>query len=200
MLARRHWLIVAGAGCVMVLLLVVGVYAAKPRVSENASAGPLPTAPAQQASIGAGVPVRLKIPAIGVDAPIDAMGLTDAGDMASPSGGRETGWYKNGPHPGNEGSAVIAGHYGQWQNGEGSVFDKLHTLKPGDKVYVVDQGGVTRAFTVREARLFGRDDEASSVFISSDRAAHLNLITCQGEWNAKDETYADRLVVFADLE
>lgn len=146
------------------------------------------------------LPLQLSIPKINVDAAVVAVGITKDGAMEAPSGGRNVGWYKFGVHPGDNGSAVIAGHYGPWKNGEGSVFDNLSKLKKGDKLYVEDEKGVTITFVVRELRIYGPKDDASDVFSSSDGKAHLNLITCGGVWNKIKKSYPDRLVVFTDKE
>lgn len=111
----------------------------------------------------------------------------------------ETAWYKLGPKPGEKGSAVIAGHYG-WANGQGAVFNELHTLQPGDKVSVYDKNGPTLTFIVRETRNYRPDDDATEVFRSTGEKARLNLITCGGSWDYHRQTYSDRLVVFSDLE
>jgi LPXTG-site transpeptidase (sortase) family protein len=160
----------------------------------------MPIAAPQEQHVLAGVPVSLMIPGIGVDAPVDQMGIMPNGDMEAPTGAVHTGWYKLGPHPGNVGSAVIAGHFGRWKNGDPSVFDNLHTLKPGDKVMIRDDAGATTTFVVRASRTFGRDDDAKTIFTSNDGKAHLNLITCQGKWNESRKTYSDRLVVFTDKQ
>lgn len=176
---------------------------ALPRQAEShpVAASALPVAAPRHADAAtATMPARLKVPAVGIDAPVTAVGLTSDGDMQAPSGAHDTAWYKFGSYPGNGGTAVIAGHYGRWQNGDSSVFDPLNTLKAGDKLYVLDVHGTTSSFTVRTTRLFGKDDDARSVFTSPDTKAHLNLITCQGTWNVATKTYADRLVVFADLD
>jgi LPXTG-site transpeptidase (sortase) family protein len=192
----RWWFVTAS--CVM-LLVVAEVAIVMPRQVES---HPMeaPAAPAQHPANTAAVPVRLKVPAAGVDAPVIAVGLASNGDMQAPSGAHDTAWYKLGPYPGNAGTAVIAGHHGRWQNGDGSVFDSLHDLKAGAKLYTLDQKGHTSSFTVRGSRLFGRDDDARAVFTSPDTKAHLNLITCQGVWNTEAKTYTDRLVVFSDLD
>lgn len=143
-------------------------------------------------------PVRLKIPKLAVDAPIDPMGLTPAGDMEAPVGPHAVGWFKFGSHPGASGNAVIAGHYGQWKNGEGSVFDNLHSLSKGDTIYTEDERGAAVAFVVRDSRVYKPDQPAADVFFSNDTGAHLNLITCQGTWNNTQQSYSMRLVVFAD--
>jgi sortase A len=146
-----------------------------------------------------GFAIRLKIPKINIDAPVEFVGLTPAGVMGVPAGPSDVGWFDLGPRPGDIGSAVIAGHEG-WENGIPAVFDNLHSLVKGDKIYVEDETGTTTVFVVRELRIYGQNDDASDVFTSSDGKAHLNLITCDGVWNTMDRSYASRLVVFADRE
>jgi LPXTG-site transpeptidase (sortase) family protein len=118
--------------------------------------------------------------------------------MEAPSGAHNVGWYKFGSQPGNNGTAVIAGHYGRWKNGEHSVFDNLNKLRQGDSVYVQDEEGAIAAFVVRETRMLDPKSSAKDVFASSDGRAHLNLVTCQGKWDEANKTYSNRLVVFAD--
>lgn len=146
-----------------------------------------------------GIPVRLKIPIIAVDAAIRFVGLAADGYMEAPEGGKDVGWYKTGSRPGNNGTAVIDGHYGQWKNGDGSVFDNLNRLKKGDNIYVEDDHGVTATFVVRELKLYKRSEKDSTVFnYLSDGKAYLSLITCQG--SKVQGSYPDRLVVFSDKQ
>ncbi len=144
-----------------------------------------------------GLPVRLKIPIIGVDSAIEDARITPDGRMDVPSGSVNVAWFALGPHPGDEGSAVIGGHYGI-DNGVPFVFYLLDKLKVDDKVYIVDDKGDTHAFVIRTIKLFGRDDDAVSVFPSRDGLAHLNIITCEGIWNQMNGTYPERRVVFTD--
>ncbi|MEK7641685.1 MAG: class F sortase, partial [Patescibacteria group bacterium] len=65
--------------------------------------------------------------------------------------------------------------------------------------YVEYGDGRTVGFVVRDVRTFGKDESTSSVFTSSDGKAHLNLITCVGPWNAMQQSYPSRLVVFGDM-
>jgi LPXTG-site transpeptidase (sortase) family protein len=147
-----------------------------------------------------GLPIRLKIPAINVDATVESLGLTPQGNMDTPKGPDNVAWFNLGSRPGEDGSAVIAGHYGTWKNGKGSVFDNLHKLQPGDKIITEDENGVIVTFIVRESRNFDPKADASDVFSSDDERAHLNLITCEGTWNKDSKSYSERLVVFADKE
>ncbi|MCX6762025.1 MAG: class F sortase [Candidatus Moranbacteria bacterium] len=152
----------------------------------------------EQGSVG--VPVRLKISGIGVDSAVESLGLTSAGAMDTPKGPDEVGWFKLGTRPGENGSAVIAGHYGTWKNGKGSVFDNLHKLSKGDKLSIEDADGASISFVVRESRSYEPGADASEIFSSSDGKAHLNLITCEGAWNKDAKSYPQRLVVFTDKE
>lgn len=116
--------------------------------------------------------------------------------MAAPKDPDDVAWYDPGTRPGEIGSAVIAGHYG-WKNGIQAVFDNLYTLRKGDILYVEDEKGVVTTFIVREIRTYDKNENASDVFFSSDGKAHLNLVTCKGVWNKDQESYSERLVVFA---
>ena len=143
------------------------------------------------------VPVRLQIEKLNVNAEIIQVSLTPEGAMDAPKGPREAGWYNLGPKPGEVGSAVIAGHYG-WKDGEQAIFDELSKLKKGDRISVTAKDGSISTFEVRESRTYKADENPSEVFFSEDGKAHLNLVTCSGSWNANEESYATRLVVFTD--
>ncbi len=150
--------------------------------------------------INFGPPMRLRIPAINVDAAVESLGLTSQGDMDTPKGPDDVAWFNLGTRPGENGSAVIAGHYGTWKNGKGSVFDKLHELKKGDKVYVESEKGEIVSFVVSESRNYEPNADATNVFSSDDEKSHLNLVTCEGIWNKDFKSYSERLVVFTDKE
>lgn len=147
-----------------------------------------------------GLPIRLKIPAINVNSVIEYVGLDSKGAMDVPKNRDDVAWFNLGSRPGNDGSAVISGHYG-WQNNEGSAFDNLHKLRKGDKIYVEDENGEIILFVVRESRRYNPEtkvNDNADIFGSADGKPHLNLITCEGVWDEKTQQYAQRLVVFAD--
>lgn len=146
-----------------------------------------------------GLPVRLKIPSINVDTPFEYVGLTSDGAMDVPKERANAAWFELGQRPGEDGSAVVAGHYGR-QNMEGSVFDDLHKLRKGDRIYVEDDRGDVISFVVRESRRYDPKADASAVFGLNDGKAHLNLVTCEGVWDEDTQQYSRRLVVFTDRE
>jgi LPXTG-site transpeptidase (sortase) family protein len=146
-----------------------------------------------------GLPVRLKIPIIGVDSAIEDALITPDGRMDVPAGSVHVAWFALGPHPGEKGSAVIGGHFGI-KNGVPFVFYQLDKLVAGNKVYVVDDKGDTLTFVVRAIQSFDRNADGTTVFTSDDGLSHLNLITCEGIWNQANGGYPKRLVVFTDEE
>lgn len=194
-------MVVVGFALILLVPLAIFVFPA----NKPTQSGPLKPvenkSQKEQEAVVYGLPARLKVPKIKVDVAVSLMGLKENGDMEAPKDGRGVGWYKIGSRPGNNGTAVIAGHYGQWKNGEGSVFDDLNKLEKGDKVYVEDDHGLTATFVVSELKTYRRGEKAPSVFnFSSDGKAYLNLVTCQGDWNEGQGSYSDRLVIFAYKE
>ena len=144
-----------------------------------------------------GLPIHLKIPSINVDASIERLGLAPDGAMEVPKGPTDTAWFDLGARPGENGTAVIAGHFG-WKDGISAVFDNLNAVQIGDTISVENDKGEITMFVVRELRSFDEKGNASEVFSSNDGKAHLNLITCEGVWNKDTKSYSGRLVVFAD--
>lgn len=147
----------------------------------------------------AGLPMRLKIPRIKVDSAVEYVGLTPDGAVGAPKDSVRVAWFNLGPRPGENGSAVITGHYGR-KNRKGSVFDNLYKLRKGDQLYIEDEKGVIITFVVRESRRYDPKADAPDVFGSSDGRAHLNLVTCEGAWDRVSKSYSKRLVVFTDKE
>lgn len=161
--------------------------------TDNPEAAPLP------APKNIGIPVRIRIPSIGLDAAIEKVALAADGSMGVPKHPLDTGWYSLGPRPGETGSAAIAGHV-DWYNGATAVFADLHKVKSGDKIIVQDDNGTVISFVVRGSRKYDPAAEAFDVFASHDGRAHLNIITCDGVWDKLARQYTERLVVFADRE
>ncbi|MDB5185178.1 MAG: peptidase family protein [Candidatus Saccharibacteria bacterium] len=156
-----------------------------------------PVAQTAPRPVGVGLPARLKIPKLKIDASMDYVGLTASGDLDVPKNPANAAWYTAGPRPGENGSAVIDGHFG-WKDNIPAVFDNLHTLQKGDLLEVEDRNGLTTTFVVRELRKFGSSEVAPEIFKSGDGRAHLNIITCNGSWNNAQKNYSNRLVVFTD--
>ncbi|HVZ75720.1 MAG TPA: class F sortase [Candidatus Paceibacterota bacterium] len=195
-----------GAAGAFVLILVHALWYApeeEAAVVLNASTTPGVPQSAASSSISAPIPhdtgMRLRIPAIGVDAAIQDVGIGKTGNMAVPTNYTDVGWYRYGTKIGDAGSAVMDGHV---DNGFAlaAVFKNLDQLKAGDDIYVDKQDGTTLHFKVEEADDYpAADVPLQQLFNRNDGQARLNLITCAGEWDSSAEAYDHRTVVYAVL-
>lgn len=140
-------------------------------------------------------PARLKIAALGVDATVEKLGVTQDYSLEVPQGVSDVGWYRLGATPGAPGDAIITGHRG-YPGGIPSVFNDLGRLKPGDGIGVGLEDGRTVSFTV--SRTFTTPStKVPDGFFATDGAPRLTLVTCTGDFDQNNLTYSDRLVVEA---
>ena len=138
-------------------------------------------------------PVRLIIPSIGLDAPVDPVGLDASGNMAVPSGStKDVGWYKGGALPGDVGSAVIDAHVF-------AGFAQLKYVSPGSDIYVVTEDGTKLHFVVSTTDTYALGALNPAELFGLNDARRLNLITCAGNLTPDHSTYDHRLVVYAVL-
>jgi LPXTG-site transpeptidase (sortase) family protein len=139
-------------------------------------------------------PSRLRIPSIGVDAWIGAVGLRSDGSMDVPDNLWTSSWLGIGPRPGQAGNAVIAGHRGV---GSPALFSHLENVGAGDRIYVSDAAGNEIIYQVtRVAELDLSTSSAVAVF-GPTTGQQLVLITCFGRYMNSARTYDHRLVVFS---
>lgn len=152
---------------------------------------PMPTATPRP-----GLPVQLRIPAIGVDAYIEHVGLTEDLAMDVPSKWENVAWYKRGYRPGEAGHAVIAGHL-DTVSGAPAVFWDLEALNPGDDLYVRGLDGVERRFVVDYHTRYAHDEAPVQEIFGPANEPRLALITCNGVWDRANRNYSDRVVLYA---
>jgi sortase A len=143
-----------------------------------------------------GLPARIKINRLNIDAPVEALGLTKSGDMAAPENATGVGWYKFGPRPGDPGSAVMAGHLDT--TSDKAVFWNLKDLNAGDTISVSDESGKIKIFKVVDKKVYDTFNAPLEEVFGPSSAPHLNLITCAGKWLEDKHSYSQRLVVFAE--
>jgi LPXTG-site transpeptidase (sortase) family protein len=143
------------------------------------------------------VPVRIRIPAIAVNAPVIGLGLNADGTIQVPPLAEHNvaGWYKYGPAPGQRGSAVIVGHVDSLTGP--SVFYKLKDLRRGDTVYVTLADGQRPAFTVDWVQEAAKDHFPTSAVYGQVAYQGLRLITCGGPFDTASGHYLDNIIVYA---
>ena len=140
-------------------------------------------------------PVRLIIPALGVDAPIEAVGQDEDAQMGLPSSVATVAWYNLGPIPGETGNAVMAGHLDDVR-GRPAVFWDLGELEAGDEIIVRFADKQERRFAVTGMESYAAEDAPLERIFGADFMRDLNLITCDGAWDAESKLYERRLVVY----
>lgn len=152
--------------------------------------------PAGQIHVVDPTPVRLLIPAINLDAKIEARGLDSKRSLDTPKDFHDVAWYKLGPRPGDPGNAVMNGHV-NWWTGD-AVFTHLARLRAGDEVRVVRADGGVVVFRVTAKSTVDAKARVASLFAPSAHAT-LTLITCTGVWNALTQSDTQRLLVSAAI-
>lgn len=146
------------------------------------------------------VPTRIRIPAIEVDAQVEAVGLKSDGEtMATPKKFTNVGWYKPGTKPGEEGNAVFAGHLNSPILAKDGAFKNLGRIKVGDRIIISDKSGKMLSYSVTDTETYKTELAPREEIFSKKGPSHIVLITCEGEWDPKSKTFDKRLVVIARL-
>lgn len=161
-------------------------------------AGPVATKPKETTTAETLYPTNLLIPSLNINANVQYVGINAKGNMGTPNNFTDVSWYKPGTVPGEIGSAVMAGHVDNGLALSG-VFKHLSDIKPGDEVFVVRKDGSRIRFKVDRVVAYNyKDVPTASIFGAADEA-HLNLVTCSGDWLGDQKTYEQRLVVYTTL-
>lgn len=138
-------------------------------------------------------PLLLKIPSLSLEANVE--GLTRTEMEALPPDGSKVFWYKDGVTPGDRGSAVLAGHYDDYEGP--AVFYQLAQLEKGDLIYLVDRGGLVSTYQVETVQSFPKEAGAVEDVFTVNHDASLQLVTCSGVYRRPEQTHSHRLIVKA---
>ena len=141
------------------------------------------------------VPVHVRMPALGLDAPLVAVRTRADGVLAPPDSAATGGWFAAGPRPGEIGPAVLTGHV-DWAGQPGS-FARLAQARPGAEILVERADGTTVRFTVTEVSRSAKSDFPTEAVYGPAARAELRLITCGGEFDRATGSYRDNVVVYA---
>ncbi|MEK8145404.1 class F sortase [Streptomyces sp. M10(2022)] len=155
--------------------------------------------PASHAPLSPSRPVKLAIPAIFIEPPIVGLGLDKKGRLDAPPLNKPklTGWYNDGPSPGEAGTALIVGHR-DTRTGP-AIFLNLNALRRGDTVKVVRADRRTAVFTVDNVKTYTKDKFPDDKVYGMTERPELRLLTCGGRFDKKSGGYSANVVVFAHL-
>jgi LPXTG-site transpeptidase (sortase) family protein len=207
---RSLWLAVSIAvGALGIALLVAGLSAGpaggpppapkaegkrlSPRVVGGEDLAPRPSKPLVDAR--AAPPRWIRIPAIGVSAPVVALGLNPDRTLEVPRSWGATGWYTGGPEPGERGPAVIAGHVDSTSGA--AVFYRLGQLPRGAMVHIRRADRSLVDFRVEGVERWPKDRFPTRRVYHSTARSTLRLITCGGTFNGATGHYLDNVIVYA---
>ncbi|MQA15921.1 MAG: class F sortase [Pseudonocardiaceae bacterium] len=158
-------------------------------------------APGQAASSGdtgkqAADPVRVRVPAVGIDAPVGPLFMNDKGVLAAPESFEAAGWWHDGPEPGEIGPAVVAGHVDSYRGP--AVFFRLDEIAPGDEIFIDRADGSTVAFVATRTERHPKDEFPTEAVYGGTPEPQLRLITCGGAFDDEQRRYLANVIVYAD--
>ena len=198
-------LVLLAVGGFVVLRAVTGGVALPPASAQDipatvGTAVPFPVGPsAVAAPLAPSTPVVIEIPAIGVRAPIMALGRNSDGTVQVPPLGNHNlaGWYDGSVTPGQDGSSVILGHVDNYTGP--SVFFDIKNLRQGDAIDVIRADGTVAAFAVDGVQKVAKTLFPTSAVYGNVPYPSLRLVTCGGPFDAARGQYLDNIVVYAHL-
>ena len=170
--------------------------ASRPDATSGPAGSAIPGPAAAAATVAAGLrPVRVQIPAIGVDSSLVDLGIGANRAIEVPTDPSRVGWLTTTPAPGQQGPAVLAGHVDS-RTGP-AVFFHLKQLKVGDAISVTRGDGRTVSFTVDGVQTYAKTAFPTGETYGPVPGPALRLITCGGSYLKTAGGYQDNVVVFA---
>jgi LPXTG-site transpeptidase (sortase) family protein len=129
-------------------------------------------------------PYTLRIPRIGVDAPVAPIQSNEERILEPPRDPGIAGWWSDGAAPGEpQGSVLVVGHTVR-NKGKG-VFNDMGDLSGGDAIEVAGSDS-TLTYRVRSIDVLSKDEVARSAeqIFAQTGPGRLVLITCD-DWDGK---------------
>ncbi|MFF1506597.1 class F sortase [Streptomyces sp. NPDC058326] len=143
-------------------------------------------------------PVRVRVPAVRIDAPVTEVGLDADGwiEAPPPEDNRLAGWFTGAVTPGERGTAIVVGHVDT--PGGRAVFYDLGALGRGHRVEIARRDGRTAVFTVYGVEVVPKEGFPAARIYGDVGIPELRLITCGGAFT-EENGYAGNVVVSARL-
>ena len=143
------------------------------------------------------IPTEISIGELGVQAPVDQVGVYNDGSVEIPEDITRVGWYRFGAGPGQgAGSTVIVGHRDGFDEGPGAFYS-VSALEPGDVVDLKLDDGSTQTYEVVSREAIDRDLLPSDDVFDEDGPERLTLISCIGYFDRDNGGYRQNVVVTA---
>jgi len=202
--SRRRLVIAGGVAVIVSILLAVGYLVIDHSSRQLAASGIISVTPKQSlatnasATVPVAKPISIKIASLSISSTLEAVGQLTSGEMSPPTLLEQPAWYRKGFMPGENGSAVIAGHLDGVGNKIG-VFANLNQITIGDSIVISDENKTVRTFKVTGKESFPYNRAPIEQLFGSSSSKLLRLITCDGRWLRGEQTYGERLVITSVL-
>ncbi|MFI0966861.1 class F sortase [Streptomyces sp. NPDC021080] len=140
----------------------------------------------------------LRIPSLGVDAPVIGLRLDRDRRLTAPpvDDPKPVGWYTDGPTPGERGTALVVGHR-DTRTGP-AVFAPVERIRTGARVEARRADGRTAVYTVYAVRTYAKAHFPDQEVYGDRGRPELRLITCGGAYD-RTSGYAANVIAFARL-
>ncbi|MFC5137408.1 class F sortase [Actinomycetospora rhizophila] len=183
-------------------LLAIGVLVAVVGGQGDAA----PPAPALQPGQRVSVPAPLAPADItGIDIPSIGLSTEDTTDLGLradnsldvPRRASTVGWYEGSASPGAVGPAVLAAHVNL--RGDHGAFARIGLMTAGETVAVHRDDDTTAVFTVDRVEQVAKDAFPTDAVYGPTPDSQIRLITCGGEFDHREISYVDNVVVYGHL-
>ncbi|MEW1772321.1 class F sortase [Streptomyces sp. NPDC086777] len=143
-------------------------------------------------------PTSMRIPFLGVDAPVIGVRLDRGRQLETPpvDDPKLIGWFQGGATPGESGLAIAVGHR-DTRTGP-AVFAALAQVKPGKRIEAGRVDGHTAVYTVDRVKVYDKAGFPDKEVYGPTRRPELRVITCGGLFSRRTG-YTSNVVVFAHL-
>ena len=176
-----------------------------PTPSPADDAAAVPEVPVRSADLGsltagqaAAQPTRLRVDALGIDVPLDPVGVAADGQMEVPPYAERGGWYRFGAAPGDDaGTVVIAAHVDSVVSAGLGPFPALTDAEVGQVAVVDLADGTQVSYEVTGRSAQPKPEVAWADVFDREGPPRLVLITCGGSWRSDVRSYTDNVLVTA---
>lgn len=174
------------------------------RVPSPAPVSPaaVPEVPRQSASLASlpapvSAPVRVRAASVGIDMPIEPVGLDDGSAMALPANPAVAAWYRYGAGPGSAaGATVVAAHVDSLAYDIGP-FAQLADAPVGTEIVVDTADGGTHRYTIASVDSVEKPTVPWASVFDRTGQPRLTLVTCGGEFDYEARRYLSNVIVTA---
>ena len=142
-------------------------------------------------------PVRVRVTPLGIDMPIEAVGLADNAAMALPANPAVAAWYRYGAGPGSPaGATVVAAHVDSLVYDIGP-FARLADAPAGTEIVLETADGGAHRYAVASVDSVEKPSVPWASVFDRGGQPRLILVTCGGEFDYDARRYLSNVIVTA---